>query len=408
MVELESGGVLTLPVDLVAEVRLSADKDDANVPPGLTYSEPQQLAGQPVEPLRPSEAQAVLGEPSRFQPNIIDPNWQPESGFPEGDVLANSRSTWQESIIDNTWVPEEGFKKKKTSWEIAGRTLAGSRVRLTGARTLAPSPTPARLAAAEDPWYGGFPASRSHARVQFRFKTPSGARPPVNAVRACARHVLQRSDISDRARPIAVSALDEARYTSLPIDLYRVSGDAGGGPSRAVFTLAGGTCRAVSGDLRDPLGVELTRSYTMARGVEAYDEALGDHGGFRLGTEDDKVDYALAVVSLIDPDISGRREASLVLLEDAEDLTALAAGVPEQYSVPAAKRKKAVRKSVRKVAAPRVIAEGGRERVELFTWSSADGEVVRHTVLLAADGRVSVSREAVGSHVGAHRDRDEE
>lgn len=436
VVELESGGVLTLPVDLVAEVRLSADGDDATAPPGLTYSAPRQLAGQPVGPLRPSEAQAVLGEPSKFQPNIIDPNWEPESGFPEGDVLANSRSTWQDdiidpswepesgfpeesvladsrstwqrSIIDNTWVPEDGFKKKKTSWEMAGRMLASSRVRLTGARTLAPSPTPARMAAAEDPWYAGFPASRSRARVQFRFRIPSGARAPATAVRACARHVLQASDTSDRAWPIAVSALDETRYASLPIDLYRVTGDAGGGPSRAVFTLAGGTCRAVSGDLRDPLGVELTRSYTMTRGVEAYDEALGEDGGIRLGTKEDKVDYALAVVSLIDPDISGRREASLVLLEDAEDLTALAAGLPEQCAVSGAKRKKAVRKALRKVAAPRVVVEGGRERVELFTWSSSDGEVVRHTVLLAADGRVSVSREAVGSHVGAHRDRDEE
>ena len=113
-------------------------------------------------------------------------------------------------------------------------------------------------------------------------------------------------------------------------------------------------------------------------------------------------------MSLIDPDISGRREASLVLLESAEDLAALAAGVPEQCKVPGGKRKKTVRKAVRTVAAPRVIVESGRERVELFTWSSSDGEIARHTVLLAADGKVSVNRESVGSHVGAHRDRDEE
>jgi hypothetical protein len=436
VVELESGGVLTLPVGLVAEVRLSARGGDANAPPGLTYSEPQQLAGPPVEPLRPSEAQAVFGEPSRFRPNIIDPNWQPESGFPEGDVLADSRSTWRndiidpnwqpesgfpegdvlegsrstwrKSIVDNTWVPEDGFRKKKTSWELAGRALTGSRVRLTGARTLAPSSTPARLAAAEDPWYGGFAVKRSNARVQFRFKIPSGARTPATAVRTCARHVLQASDTADRAQPITVDALDEAPYATLPIDLYRVAGDAGGGRNRAVFTLAGGTCRAISGDLRDPLGVRLTRAYTMARGVEAYDDALGEYGGVRLGTVEDKVDYAFAVVSLIDPDITGRREASLVLLEDAEDLTALAAGVPEQCTVPGGKRKKTVRRAARKVAAPRILVESGRERVELFTWSGSDGEIVHHTVLLAADGKVSVRREAVGSHVGAHRDRDEE
>jgi hypothetical protein len=394
------------------------------------------LAGPPVEPLRPSEAQAVFGEPSRFQPNIIDPNWQPESGFPEGDVLAGSRSTWQEdivdpnwqpesgfpeqdvlegsrstwrkSIVDNTWVPEDGFKKKKTSWELAGRTLTGSRVRLTGVGTLAPSSSPARLAAAEDPWYGGFSVGHSRARVQFRFKIPFGATPPATAVRTCARHVLQASDTADRAQPIAVGALDEARYASLPVDLYRVAGTAGGDPSRAVFTLAGGTCRAISGDLRDPLGVKLTRAYTMARGVEAYDDALGEYGGVRLGTAEDKVDYAFAIVSLIDPDISGRREASLVLLEDAEDLTALAAGVPEQCKVSGGKRKKTVRKAVRTVVAPRVLVEGGRERVELFTWSGSDGEIVRHTVLLASDGKVSVRREAIGSHVGAHRDRDAE
>jgi hypothetical protein len=427
IIELESGGVLTIPVSLVKQVRLSSDGEKKEPPPGLTYAEPRQLAGPPVEPLRPSEAQEVFGEPSRFRPNVIDPTWEPESGFPDGDVLAGSRSTWQpsvidptwtpesgfpdgdvlkdsrstwtESIVDNKWVPEDGFKKRKMSWQHAtGQVPTGARVRLTSARTLAPQPTPDRALAAAQGWYEGFSSTRSG--VPFRFKLSTRPRRSATAVRDCAKRVLQASG------PVAVEALEDERYANLPIHVYRAAGLSGEKKSRAVFTVEGGTCRAISGDLRDPLGVRLTRSYTRVRGVEAFDAALEEPRAVLLSTAEDKIDYAFAVVSLTDPDVNGRREASLALLQDRKDLEALTSRDPEECSLSGSKRKKSARKVARMKVAPRVVVVDGREKVELVTWSSSEGEIVRHSVLLAKDGKVSVESESVASHVGAHTDRD--
>jgi hypothetical protein len=189
----------------------------------------------------------------------------------------------------------------------------------------------------------------------------------------------------------------------LPIDVYQARGESG----RAVFTVAGGTCRPISGDLRDDLGVRLSRSYAMDQGVGAFDAVLGEApAGVRLTTAEDKIDYAMAVVSLIDPDVSGGRGAALILLEDADVLGALAAEEPESCAKSRSKRKRTTRKATRKVAGPKVIQGEGRETVRLYTWSSAEGAVVWHDVRLAADGTVAIEHHNVASHVGPHRDDD--
>ena len=127
---LENGETVTLPVELVATVRLTGKGET--------------LAGGDVRPPTRSEQLEVLGEPSRFQQNIIDstwtpesdwdmdperqnnfrpstwskspidPSWKPESSWDAGeDVLADSRSTWQKSPIDSKWTPTDGFKAQK-------------------------------------------------------------------------------------------------------------------------------------------------------------------------------------------------------------------------------------------------------------------------------------------------------
>ncbi len=144
LLSLDGGAVVPVPAELVAEVGIESAPEPPPLPekvPGLTYGEPQTLAGAPVTPPTTSEQLAVFGEPAKFQPDIvkssfqpkywvpdpeqnnwnpstwaqssIDPNWQPTSAFdPNKDVLADSRSTWQKSSIDSTWVPQDGFKKK--------------------------------------------------------------------------------------------------------------------------------------------------------------------------------------------------------------------------------------------------------------------------------------------------------
>jgi hypothetical protein len=132
---LEEGDRVTIPEQLVETVRLVGRPkkvDERNrgliagdpIPPGptgLRSEGPETLAGVPVEPPRTSEQLRALGPPARFQKNIIDPTWRPESAWDEGeDVLAASRSTWAEDIIDPGWQPE-------SAWDADEDVLAGSR-----------------------------------------------------------------------------------------------------------------------------------------------------------------------------------------------------------------------------------------------------------------------------------------
>ena len=147
LVSLEAGGVLTIPVALVKEVRLGGAPDPPpkparQAPTAFRNEGPETLAGTPVTPPKTSEQTAVFGEPAKFQSgirnpdwhptsdwdndptknnnwapskwadDIIDSNWEPESAFDaDKDVLASGKSTFSDSIIDNSWQPEDGFKK---------------------------------------------------------------------------------------------------------------------------------------------------------------------------------------------------------------------------------------------------------------------------------------------------------
>lgn len=140
---LVDGGKIVLPLGLVESVHLTerGERPAPQGPSGLRIGEPQNLAGTEVRPPTTREQLAVFGEPSRFQQNIIDPTWTPESDWDmdpannnfapskwakdiidptwepvsaldaEEDVLENSRSSWQKSIIDPTWTPTDGFAK---------------------------------------------------------------------------------------------------------------------------------------------------------------------------------------------------------------------------------------------------------------------------------------------------------
>lgn len=139
LLQREAGEVLTIPVALVAEVRLIAA-----APSALRYAEPEVLVGETVSaPLRSRQLEA-LGKPSAFARNVIDPQWQPKSDWEmdpvknnnfapskwtrsvieydwkpvsafdaQKQVLAGSQSTFRDSIIDTTWHPSDGFEKKK-------------------------------------------------------------------------------------------------------------------------------------------------------------------------------------------------------------------------------------------------------------------------------------------------------
>ena len=99
LLEQESGGVLPIPVELVREVRLKQDRPKPDPRTGITYREPETLAGsskrpQGVVPGEPevlagrenktptrSEQLGALGSPSKFSKGIIDPSWTPSSDW---------------------------------------------------------------------------------------------------------------------------------------------------------------------------------------------------------------------------------------------------------------------------------------------------------------------------------------
>lgn len=147
LVTLESEETIALPIELVEAVRLSeteprilAGQPPPEGPSGVKVSEPETLAGTPVEPPKTSEQLEVFGEPAEFPSTFgdsgwaprewemdssqndfnpstwaespADPTWEPESAWPaDRDVLEASRSTWQKSITDPTWTPTDGFKR---------------------------------------------------------------------------------------------------------------------------------------------------------------------------------------------------------------------------------------------------------------------------------------------------------
>ncbi len=131
---LESGAMVSMPVELVASVRLFLKGEPESGPKSET------LAGDDTRPPTAQEQLEVFGEPARFQNSVISPSWTPTSDWdmdPErqnnfrpstwqespidptwqptsdwnndDDVLASGRSTWQKSPIDSEWKPTDGF-----------------------------------------------------------------------------------------------------------------------------------------------------------------------------------------------------------------------------------------------------------------------------------------------------------
>ena len=172
-----------------------------------------------------------------------------------------------------------------------------------------------------------------------------------------------------------------------------------------LFTIAEDRCRPISGDLRDDRGVKLAGSHTRKQALAAYNAALPDGIELELDSDEAKIDYAFAVVSLIDPEVNGSTQASLLLVPDKGALRSLVDRPAAACSLSSSKRKKAV-KRVRKIfESPRVERDEDGERIRFFTWSSLDGGFARQVVEISARGEVSIDRRPVAAHVGEHVDR---
>lgn len=88
----------------------AASGDESGDPDVVRESErPETLSGP--EPILPSAAEqrGALGEPARFARPLIDPHWQPESGWTGISDPNMKPHEWSEPIIDPAWTPESAF-----------------------------------------------------------------------------------------------------------------------------------------------------------------------------------------------------------------------------------------------------------------------------------------------------------
>jgi hypothetical protein len=125
---LEGGDTVTLPLELVAQVRLFGT-GETRAPSGIRDEGSKTLAGGEVDVPTTSEQLEVFGEPSRFQKSNVNHDWVPESAWDEDeDVLEASRSTWQESPIDPEWKPESAWDKDEDVLEASRSTWQKSSI----------------------------------------------------------------------------------------------------------------------------------------------------------------------------------------------------------------------------------------------------------------------------------------
>lgn len=119
-------GEMTMPVELVEGVRLTGDPEPPRPegipdgPTGFRVGTAETLSGPEIRPSTPEEQTRAIGNPSKFQPSIVDHEWHPQSALSDEDVLADSRSTWAPDVVDSTWTPKSAFDEKED-------VLAGSR-----------------------------------------------------------------------------------------------------------------------------------------------------------------------------------------------------------------------------------------------------------------------------------------
>ncbi len=102
------GNVITVPVELVKEMRLTGG--DAVPPTGLVFSTPNTLVGQKVEPPGRREQLAAFGRPPALFPvTSIDPRWSPVDAFGGSDVTNFNPVTWVTASIDPVWSPLQSY-----------------------------------------------------------------------------------------------------------------------------------------------------------------------------------------------------------------------------------------------------------------------------------------------------------
>lgn len=394
LVTMAGGNTVAIPAALVKEVKLEEDPP-VKALPRLDRSGPKTLVGPGEFASQDRKDQLkVFGPPTRWSKDAVDATWVPTSAYdPDKDVWAGSRATWSKSAVDTTWTPQSVFDLDKDVWAGSRATWSRSVVDTTwkpkddwGFRPLSPQRQSPNTAA-------------PYAAATAASATP--ASPAAPAPWSCAEKLFAKDK---RSPSMDLRSVKSTRYASLGLPLYEASGIVDGASRKAVFTIAGDECRLVGGDADVLIGLNLSSDHAMAQDAASFNAAIASRGGARVPAGVDKLDYALAFVSLTDPRVSGSAGSTLKLIAKPEELRSIAEKAPAACALSKGKRRKEERIAIRAFASPKTEAGTDGDVVTFLTWSSAGGTVYRNTVVLARGGVVSAKRDTVASHLGAHQD----
>jgi hypothetical protein len=375
---------------------------------------PQDVAGSPWRIHDAQQQTAVFGPPARFQEGLPF-RFKPVHAWDRSiDVLAGNRSTWPRPILDSVWKPRSAFDPavdvlaaSRSTWPSAPRATDWN-----------PSNSFSRVRA--DLWWGKDPIpggdrharSKTHARLDWQrviqdctwcdgvpgqpaaFTEPD---PQPLTAEQCARRLFADAEDSGSLQWAETEATP---WDTLPYGIHRAWTAAG---TRAVFSIADGACRLIAGDLRELIGIDLTETDALTYAVSAWNQIQPAPLDTVLVTPTQQIDHAVALVGLFETATSGHARARLELLDDRAAVERwLGSGTTCSKSL---LFRQAQRANVdRNFATPRADPQLDWTAVTFWTWLSRDGEVFVYDVRLFPDGRVSVSRESIGEHLGEHED----
>jgi len=396
LVTMEGGNTVSFPAALVKEIKIEEDAKPP-APPGFDTTGPKNLAGPPVPPPQyPNDPLKVMGPPTKWSKDAVDTTWVPTNAYdPNVDVMAGSRSTWSKTAVDTTWVPKDAYDPSKD-------VMAGSR------STWSKSAVDTTWAPKDG--FGFKPLSARSPLPLPDFTTPEpGQAGPIGPTPwSCAERMFAKdadkaaTDKDNRADSVGVTSVKSPLSASLGVPLYEATGMLSGVSRKAVFTIAAGECRLVGGDSDALIGLNLSTDHAMAQDAASFNAAMATRGGARVPAGVDKIDYALAFISLTDPAVSGSSGGTLKMIAKPEELRALVAKTPATCTMSKGKRRKEERTASGAFAGPKIAAGNEGDVVTFLTWSSVGGTLCRNTVVLARGGVVSARREILAAHLGPH------
>ena len=394
LVTMVGGNTVAFPAALVKEIKFEDDPPPA-APPGFVNTGPKNLAGPAIPPQDPSQALKVFRAPTEWSKNAVDTTVVLKDAYdPNADVMAGSRSTWSKSAVDTTVVLKDAYDPNANVMARSETTWAKNAVDTTWKPTDGFGFKPLSFKVAS-PETGGPDAANA-----------SGGPAPWNCaekffVKDADRPTTEKGNLSPS---LSVQSVKSPLYASLGLPLYEANGTIDGAPRKAVFTIAEGTCRLVGGDADAVIGLNLSSDHAMAQDAASLNVALSSRGGARIPPGVDKIDYALAFVSLTDPLVSGSKGAALKLIAKPEELRSIAGKTGGTCTLSKGKRRKEERAASKSFALPKIAASKDGDVITFLTWSSVSGMVYRDTVVLARGGVVSAKREILASHIGDHKD----